>query len=75
MFSRNLWTSVALLLLAIAVTAANAGKATWYYPANPQNGNDHDSIGSCGTRIANSDMIAALGYVSNDLRILLHTDH
>lgn len=60
MVSRYLWA-----LLAISVTAVNAGKATWYYPADPQNGDDHDSVGSCGTHIANSDMVAALGYVTS----------
>lgn len=61
MVSRYLWASIALL--AVSVSAANASKATWYYPADPQFGDDHDSIGSCGTPIANSDMVAALGYV------------
>ena len=60
MVSRCLWASV---LIAISVTAANAGKATWYSPAKPQNGDDHDSIGACNTHIDDSSMVAALGCV------------
>lgn len=63
MASRLVYVSDVFLVVLVAAT--NAMKATYYNVENPQNGDDHDSVGSCGTHISDTDMVGALWYVAS----------